>query len=933
MVKGFPRKQFFNWIGLPASVFLFHVCWTFAGPNSTNAPSLEELGEMYFHGKGVPKDFSKSYGFFRQAADLGSGPGQSWVGYLFQTGQGVEIDYGEAVRWTKMAAEQGRSFDANRLAGYFWEGLGTPIQKEEALRWLKIAAEKGETSSQKQLPVWTAAWESEKKQKSQKPSGSDQENDSPPTPSLWRVAGPWKLPAQNVEEWFQRLSFEEVAEGLATGTKSVFLGEPREVLEVDAKETGNLASSLGIHANRVALLQGRWNAEKSGKALLSVGSDDAIKVWVNEKMVVNDWVGRKVSRDEDLYPIEFQRGENQIRAVLVNFKGPWGFSLLVPDEQGKAKMLAQAILKGDYPRTQTLLEGGADPKTAVIQRLPALELAQVKKRTHLEELLRSFGVRESRWAWSHYPMLIRILGPWFLPKNKQNPGHGFLLARGGKILFEHYSGLANVENKVAVGPHTKFAIGSVSKQFVAAAMFRLQEEKQLNISDPISKYLPDFPRGQDITLRQLLTHTSGIREYTTGQEFMNRCGNPPGPGEVYQTILAAPLGDRPGRRFAYSNSNYYLAGVILEKVSGESLQEILNRLFFQPLGMKDTQLAQGGATIENYATPYFIRQGRAERANTWNMDWAAGAGGIVSTPRDLFRWNEALWTGEVLRPESLKEIWRPEKSEFFGTTSAGEGYACGWGVVRVFGQTWIGHGGYIPPYRASLYRIPDLQITVVALTNAGEGFGMSPEDMTRGGACIFFGKELAGTVRDIPPTHLTEEDKRQRVGLYDDGVGVVEIFQKNERWYWQGSGFKETLRLAGSNYMIGQESGKILEMERREDGGISGIIIRESYFPICFKKLPPQNESEEFVRQGLAEYLGRYDFGKHGSFEVTQEDGCLYGRLGQQQKIPLRILNRDDFDLEGCCPARFSIFRDASGKVARADFRQHGMLIEAPKVK
>ena len=174
----------------------------------------------------------------------------------------------------------------------------------------------------------------------------------------------------------------------------------------------------------------------------------------------------------------------------------------------------------------------------------------------MEELLRSFGARESLLAWSHYPSLIRIFGPWFLPKNKKNPGYGFLLARGGQVIFEHYSGLANVENKVAVGPHTKFAIGSVSKQFVAAAMFRMQEENKLKLSDPLSKYLPDFPRGETITLRQLLTHTSGIREYTFGQEFHNRCGNPPGPGEVYQCILATPLGDRPGRRFSYSNSNF-----------------------------------------------------------------------------------------------------------------------------------------------------------------------------------------------------------------------------------------------------------------------------------------------------------------------------------------------------------------------------------------
>ena len=924
----FSQKDF---LSLAAGLILLSLPQAAQALTSTNTPpKLEELGEMYFYGKGMPKDLEKSFEYFRQSAALGSSRGQSWLGYLYQTGQGVEMDYGEAFRWTKMAAEQGRAFDANRLAGYYWQGLGTPINKEEALRWLKIAAEKGDAESQKQLPAWAASWDAEKNQKPEKNNPLHNENDFEPSPNSWRVAGPWKLPKGDVREWFQKLSLEEVSEGLAPGAQSMFLGEKRDIVEVDAKEAGSLAKKIGVHADRIVLLHGQWHAEKAGKALLAVGSDDAIKVWVNEKLVVDDWVGRKMTSYEDLYPIEIPKGQNHIRAALVNFKGDWGFFLCVPGAKTKARLLAQAISQGDYSRTQALLEAGADPRQAVVYQLPALELAQVTKRTHLEGLLRSVGAKENLLAWSHYPFLLRVFGPWFLPKDNKNPGYGFLIARGGKIVFEHYSGLANVENKVAVGAHTKFAIGSVSKQFVAAAMARMQEEGKLKLSDPLSKYLPDFPRGDQITLRQLLTHTSGIRDYTSDREFNNRCGNAPRPGEVYQRILAAPYGDRPGRRFSYSNSNYYLAGVILEKVTGESLRELLSRLFFRPLGMNDTELAQGSTPIENYATPYHMRNGRAERANTWNMDWAAGAGGIVSTPRDLFLWNEGLWGGKVLRSETLKEIWRPETSEFSKTDGDGEGYACGWGVANSAGQIWVGHGGYIPPYRASLYRIPNLDLTVVALTNAGEGFGMAPENMARGGAFIFFGDKFSGTVRDIPPPKLSEKDAQQRAGLYDDGVAIVEIFQSDGRWYWQGAGFREKLRTAGNKYLIGQESSKILELEMQGSGEITGAKIQEAYFPIHMKKLPPLKESEEYVQRRLSDYPGRYDFGRHGSFEVTQEEGRLYGKLGQQQRVLFRVLNRDDFALEGS-GARFSITRDNSGKITGANFRQHGLLIEAPK--
>jgi len=348
--------------------------------------------------------------------------------------------------------------------------------------------------------------------------------------------------------------------------------------------------------------------------------------------------------------------------------------------------------------------------------------------------------------------------------------------------------------------------------------------------------------------------------------------------------------------------------------------------------MKDTELAQGGATIENYATAYLMRKGRPERANTWNMDWAAGAGGLVSTPRDLFLWNESLWGGKVLRPETLKEIWRSEATEFTQGDDSSEGYACGWGVVKTFGQTWMGHGGHLPPYQASLYRIPDLGITAVALTNAGEGFGMGPEDMARGGTCIFFGDELSGSVRDIPSSELSEEEIQQRVGLYDDGVSVFEIFQKDGRWYRRGTASKETLRVAGKQHLIGQESAKIIELDIQDRGKIPGAKIIETYFPIFLKKLPAQKDSEEFVQQRLMEYPGRYDFGRHGVFEVTQDGGRLYGRLGQQGIAPFQVLNRDDFAIEGNA-ARFSITRDNAGKITGADFRQHGLLIEAPRMK
>lgn len=888
---------------------------------------------MYFYGKGATKDLQKSFEYFLQAAKLGSSRGQSWAGYLYQTGQGVEVDYGEAFRWTQLAAKQGRAFDANRLAGYYRDGLGTKINQEEALRWLKIAAEKGDENALRQLPVWTATWEVEKKQNLKKSFGSGRDSGPAFLPTSWRVAGPWKFPSGDLKAWFEKLSFPEVGEGLATGAKSIFLGEQRDVIEVDAEEAANLAKSLGTHANRIALAHGRWTAARSGKALLAVGTDDAIKLWVNGKLVVSDWVQRKVTSYEELYLIDVQKGENQIHAALLNFQGPWGFFLHLPDSPTKAKLLAQAISNGNYERTRILLEAGADPRSEIRYRLPALELAQVMKRTHLESLLRLHGASENLLAWSHYPLLVRLLGPWFMPKNRSKPGHGFLLARHGKILFENYSGLANVENGVPVGPETKFAIGSISKQFVAAAMLRMQEEGKLKLTDPVSKYLSGFSRGKEITLRQLLTHTSGIREYTCGDKFESRCGNPPEPGEIMQMIQAHSFGDYAGRRFSYSNSNYYLAGIILEKITGESLGQLLDRLFFQPLGMKNTRLAQGGTVIENYATPYILREGQTERANTWNLDWIAGAGGIVSTPRDLFLWNEALWNGKVLRPESRQEAFRPETTEFSAIDSSGDGYGCGWGLRKALGHKWVGHGGYIPPYRASLWRVPDLDVTVVALTNAGASFSeLDPESISIGAICFFLNREVGGTARDEPAVDLTESEVSERSGLYDDGISCFEVKKEGSQWMWEGAGDREGLRVVGAEYFVGKQSEKLIEILKNGQGHVVGMKLLEAYFPLYLKKLPSRFDSESFNQSHVSDFVGSYDFRSFGTCQVSAENGQLFLRMTNQEKIPMHTINRDEFEVVGV-GARFFAERDTSGKITRTVFRQHGMTIEAPKVQ
>ena len=173
-----------------------------------------------------------------------------------------------------------------------------------------------------------------------------------------------------------------------------------------------------------------------------------------------------------------------------------------------------------------------------------------------------------------------------------DPGLAVLVAQDGKILFEKGCGLADREHHVPVIPQTTFLIGSITKQFTASAILKLQEEGKLSVNDKLSKYIPDFPRGDEVTLRHLLTHTSGIHNYNDDPGFFDRATN-----DTTEAIIEAmkkePYDFDPGTKWSYVNSGYMMLGYIVAKVSGQSYGDFLRENFFQPLGMTNTGVYSG----------------------------------------------------------------------------------------------------------------------------------------------------------------------------------------------------------------------------------------------------------------------------------------------------------------------------------------------------
>lgn len=315
----------------------------------------------------------------------------------------------------------------------------------------------------------------------------------------------------------------------------------------------------------------------------------------------------------------------------------------------------------------------------------------------------------------------------------QAPGLSIGIARGGETLLVRGYGLANLEHQVPVTGDTVFRIGSVTKQFTGAAILLLAEDGRLNLDDTLDQYFPDFPRADEVTVRQLLQHTSGISNYTSFEGFADTTA-PLVHDEARMLAYIAsadPLYDfDPGTGWNYSNSGYMLLDYIAERAAGQPLADFLKARIFDPLGMDDTRMDDAAEIVPGRAQGYDAApdtDAGFTNAGYLSLSVAAGAGAIRSTPQDLIVWTHALLKGDVVSPNSLALMLEPARlndgslaREFLEDPHpaiANMDYGLGIMTGERHGHSFIGHGGSIPGFNASLIHYPDQEITIVLLVN------------------------------------------------------------------------------------------------------------------------------------------------------------------------------------------------------------------------
>ena len=679
----------------------------------------------------------------------------------------------------------------------------------------------------------------------------------------------------------------------------------------------------------------RINAAEEQRALLGIGSDDAVKVWLNGELVHENWVMRGCVKDSDLVPVTLRQGKNHLVLKIQNGTQDWAFTCRRLGPKALTEKLITSVQSGHLDPIDQLVEYGADINGAVGPGLTALHIARIAGRTDAVEQLTAKG------ADANIPMPAKEkIVDWFFNRviKPKYPGAAVLIARDGQIVYEKGHGYADIGHAARITPETVFRIGSVSKQFTAAAILKLQEDARLSVQDKLSKFLPDFPRGDEVTLHHLLTHTSGIHSYTSDPNFMKTVMTEISPGELIDSFKDDKFDFEPGEGQSYCNSGYFLLGYIVEKVSGKSFEEYLREVFFEPLGMESTGIHRWNLVLDHEATGYSFSSGKVEKAMNWDMSWAGGAGALYSTVGDLYRWNEGLFSGQVLSEASLKAAFSPatlNNGEIGrGTGVGGSGYGYGWGIGELRGLPQIAHSGGLHGFSSYLMRLPEEKLTVTVLANC---LPTIPELTTSG-----FGRRIAEVYLFEKMDEQTSfaTDTTVDPSMYDDYAGrydygnsmVLTVMRDGDRLLAQMTGQSQAEIFPRSETeFFWKDVDAQITFVRDETGTVTGAIHRQGGAELNVVKLKdePVVEIDAAITDA---YVGEYEMERVGTLKITKEDGRLHGRLGSQPKFELFARTETEFFLK-IVQADITFTRDEKGDVTGLTLKQSGMTLKGKKVK
>jgi CubicO group peptidase (beta-lactamase class C family) len=442
-------------------------------------------------------------------------------------------------------------------------------------------------------------------------------------------------------------------------------------------------------------------------------------------------------------------------------------------------------------------------------RLPVIVISRMKRVASL--LFLAVFLALASFAWGSDRAADFVNG--YL-KKKQIPGCAIMVRHSGKVVLSAGYGVANLEHGVRVTPQTVFQSGSMGKQFTAMAVMILVEENKLSLTDPISRHLTVPSSWSNITLRHLLTHTSGLGDYPEDFSLQKSYSE----DDLLKMITAQPLGFAPGEKWNYSNLGYVTLGILIHKVSGEFYGDFLQKRIFGPLGMKDARVISEADIIPNRAAGYRLKDGVLK-----NQEWVSPTlnttadGSLYLTVEDIAKWDEALAEERLLSHAGFEQIWTPVKLNNGSTAS----YGFGWQIKKTdSGHRLFEHGGAWQGFVSYIGRYPDARLTVVAFCNrAGASAGYIAKKVAG-----FYVPELAPRIHSaakLDPAILHAYAGEYRL---EDRL-TVKITATGDRLETTWLGQKMVMIPESETAFFEEDSDRTFRFVKNDNGDVTALVI------------------------------------------------------------------------------------------------------------
>lgn len=505
------------------------------------------------------------------------------------------------------------------------------------------------------------------------------------------------------------------------------------------------------------------------------------------------------------------------------------------------------------------------------------------------------------------------------------PGVTVLIAKDDQVIYRKAFGLANVELNFPMKPENVMELASITKQFTGVAILMLKEQGKLSLQDPLSKYIADYPRGNEITIHHLLNHTSGIKSYTNVPEFMDIARVDMTPMEIIEKFKDLPMDFEPGERYAYNNSAYILLGYIIEKASGVSYEDFIQNNIFYKLGMKNSYYGSKSRIIPNRASGYQNSQNGLQNAEYLSMTIPYAAGSLMSNVDDMLLWHKAIHHNTLISEKSKKLAF----TNYTLNNGQNINYGYGWGIDVLADFKTIEHTGGIFGYATSGIYIPEKNIYAIALSNFDDGSG--PEVLNLKAVATLLGKPII----DKPAVALSQKQLQKWTGAYR--------FENVVRFITYNDGALYSTRQGGQPFKLIPLS----ENEFQFDGSFTMYKFsikngkKEAHFSNRINKeigvetdIQPESEKEAISvsNEILKTYEGTYQLHPSFHIEITTQNDRIFAQATGQQQFEIFAESENTFFFK-VVEAKVVFNKTSDGNIKSLTLFQGGQELEGLKIK